>query len=491
MLQGTGSDVGKSLLVAGLCRALVQRGLTVRPFKPQNMSNNAAVTADGGEIGRAQALQARAARIAPTTDINPVLIKPQSETGAQIIVHGRVVGSAKARDYQAMKPRLMPAVLESFGRLAQQADFVLVEGAGSASEVNLRAGDIANMGFARAVGAPVVLVGDIDRGGVIAQILGTRAAIDPGDAALIEGFIVNKMRGDASLFDDGMRFIAERTRLAPARPRAPLRRGRRACRPRMPWRCRAMAAAASRARRSPSRCRCCRASPISTTSIPWRRSRQVEVVDGAARRAVAGRRPRRASRLQGHHRRPRRLPGRGLGHRPRRPSPARRPRPRPVRRLPDARPGASPIPTASRARPPSSPGSACSTSRPFWPADKHLVAAAGGTVADGEPVAGYEMHVGAPTGRDAARADAAPRRGTRRRRRVAGWPGDGLLPARPVRRRPPARRLARGGWGRPRARRRSPTRPPSRRRSMAFAAHLERHLDIETLHRPVALKAVR
>jgi adenosylcobyric acid synthase len=211
MLQGTGSDVGKSLIVAGLCRALARRGQIVRPFKPQNMSNNAAVTEDGGEIGRAQALQARAAMVRPVTDMNPVLLKPQSETGAQIIVQGRMIGSARARDYQAIKRTLMPAVLESFGRLAAGADIVLVEGAGSASEINLRENDIANMGFARAVAAPVVLVGDIDRGGVIAQILGTRASLDEADAALVKGFIVNKMRGDAGLFADGMRIIAERS----------------------------------------------------------------------------------------------------------------------------------------------------------------------------------------------------------------------------------------------------------------------------------------
>ena len=211
MIQGTGSDVGKSLLVAGLCRHFADQGLRVRPFKPQNMSNNAAVTEDGGEIGRAQALQARAARVTLSVHMNPVLLKPQSEIGAQIIVQGRMRGSARARDYQALKPALMADVLDSFERLRAEADLVLVEGAGSASEVNLRAGDIANMGFARAVDAPVLLAGDIDRGGVIAQILGTKAAIDPEDAALIKGFIVNKMRGDASLFADGMAFIAERS----------------------------------------------------------------------------------------------------------------------------------------------------------------------------------------------------------------------------------------------------------------------------------------
>ncbi|SHK42084.1 adenosylcobyric acid synthase (glutamine-hydrolysing) [Bradyrhizobium lablabi] len=211
MLQGTGSDVGKSLLVAGLARAFTNRGLRVRPFKPQNMSNNAAVTADGGEIGRAQALQARAARVQPSVHMNPVLLKPQSETGSQVVVQGRVVGNAKGREYQAMKPKLLGAVLESFGHLAREADLVLVEGAGSASEVNLRSADIANMGFARAAGVPVVLIGDIDRGGVIASLVGTKAVIAAEDAAMIAGFIVNKFRGDPSLFSEGMATIARHT----------------------------------------------------------------------------------------------------------------------------------------------------------------------------------------------------------------------------------------------------------------------------------------
>ena len=215
MFQGTGSDVGKSLIVAGLCRLLANRGVSVRPFKPQNMSNNAAVTADGGEIGRAQALQARAARVAPSVDMNPVLLKPQSEVGSQIVVQGRVVGTAKAREYQARKPQLMAYVLDSFAKLREQCDIVLVEGAGSASEVNLRANDIANMGFARAVNAPVVLIGDIDRGGVIASLCGTATVVDPDDGKLIAGFIVNKMRGDPSLFASGMDFVAERTGWAP------------------------------------------------------------------------------------------------------------------------------------------------------------------------------------------------------------------------------------------------------------------------------------
>jgi len=211
MFQGTGSDVGKSLIVAGLARAFAERGLAVRPFKPQNMSNNAAVTADGGEIGRAQALQARAARTPPSIHMNPVLLKPQSETGAQIVVQGRVHGTAKAAAYQGMKPSLMPFVLASFARLGADADLVLVEGAGSASEVNLRLNDIANMGFARAARVPVVLIGDIDRGGVIASLVGTKAVIDPDDAALVRGFLVNKFRGDPALFADAMTRIAEDT----------------------------------------------------------------------------------------------------------------------------------------------------------------------------------------------------------------------------------------------------------------------------------------
>jgi len=211
MFQGTGSDVGKSLLVAGLARALTLRGLTVRPFKPQNMSNNAAVTADGGEIGRAQALQARAARTPASVHMNPVLLKPQSEIGAQIVVQGRVYGSAKAAAYQHIKRELLPAVLESYRLLRSAADIVLVEGAGSASEINLRTNDIANMGFAEAADLPVVLIGDIDRGGVIASLVGTKQVIDAQDAARVCGFIVNKFRGDPALFADGMTRIARAT----------------------------------------------------------------------------------------------------------------------------------------------------------------------------------------------------------------------------------------------------------------------------------------
>ncbi len=211
MLQGTGSSVGKSLLVAGLARALARRGLIVRPFKPQNMSNNAAVTGDGGEIGRAQALQARAACVEPSVHMNPVLLKPQSEIGAQVIVQGKVFGTATAREMQELKPKLLPYVLESFDIMKRDADIVVVEGAGSASEINLRKNDIANMGFARAAGVPVVVIGDIDRGGVIASLVGTKDVLDPDDARLVAGFIVNRMRGDTSLFADGMAEIERRT----------------------------------------------------------------------------------------------------------------------------------------------------------------------------------------------------------------------------------------------------------------------------------------
>src|SRR3954467_15568345 len=204
MLQGTGSDVGKSLLVAALARAFTRRGLAVRPFKPQNMSNNAAVTEDGGEIGRAQALQARACGVPAHTDMNPVLLKPQSEIGAQLVIQGRVEGTVRAADYRTLKERLLGRVLESFTRLSRAADLVLVEGAGSPAEINLRAGDIANMGFAEAADVPVVLIGDIERGGVIASLLGTVQLLEHSERARVKGFLVNKFRGDPTLFEDGM-----------------------------------------------------------------------------------------------------------------------------------------------------------------------------------------------------------------------------------------------------------------------------------------------
>ena len=211
MLQGTGSDVGKSLLVAGLARAYTSRGLNVRPFKPQNMSNNAAVTVDGGEIGRAQALQARACGVAASIHMNPVLLKPQSDKGAQVVIQGRVFANADARDYHEMKPKLMDKVLESFHRMTGEGDLVLVEGAGSPAEINLRAGDIANMGFALAARVPVFLVADIDRGGAIASIVGTHALLDDEERALISGFIINKFRGDKSLLQPALDEIEART----------------------------------------------------------------------------------------------------------------------------------------------------------------------------------------------------------------------------------------------------------------------------------------
>ncbi|MEX0583724.1 MAG: cobyric acid synthase, partial [Sneathiella sp.] len=213
MLQGTGSDVGKSLLVAGLARAYSNRGLKVRPFKPQNMSNNAAVTIEGGEIGRAQALQARAARTPLLNDMNPVLLKPQTETGAQVIVQGKMYGNAMAREYQALKPQLLIKVLESFERISKDADLVLIEGAGSPAEINLRAHDIANMGFAEAADVPVILAGDIDRGGVIAQIVGTHMLLSPSEQRRTRGYIINKIRGDISLFDAGLKIITRKTGL--------------------------------------------------------------------------------------------------------------------------------------------------------------------------------------------------------------------------------------------------------------------------------------
>ena len=407
MIQGTGSDVGKSLIVAGLARAFTRRGLEVRPFKPQNMSNNAAVTADGGEIGRAQALQARAARVPLSVHMNPVLLKPQSEIGSQVVVQGKVVGTAKAREYQAMKPKLLGAVLESFGILAAEADLVLVEGAGSASEVNLRAADIANMGFARAADVPVVLLGDIDRGGVIASLVGTQAVIDPADAAMIVGFIVNRFRGDPTLFADGMKMIDARTG----------------------W----PALGLCRSSSTPIACRAEDALGLPTTRRgegvkivvlayprianfddfdPLRLEPGVDLVfvrpgeaipgdaalvilpgskatiaDLAALRAAgwdidlagacAARRP-------------------GAGH---------------LRRLPDARPQRRRSATASKGRRRRSRASACSTSRPCWKATR-CWSRSRARRSTGVPFKGYEMHIGRTTG--ATTAAAAARTGTTR-----------------------------------------------------------------------------
>lgn len=211
MFQGTGSDVGKSTLVAGLTRAAKRRGIKVAPFKAQNMSNNAAACPNGGEIGRAQALQARGAGLMPHPDMNPVLLKPQSDRSAQVIVQGRAIGSLEAADYPKRRLLMMDAVRDSFTRLAEDYELILVEGAGSPAEINLRDGDIANMGFACDLGVPVVLIGDIDRGGVIASLVGTKGVLTLEDAAMITGFIVNKFRGDPTLFDRGRREIVTRT----------------------------------------------------------------------------------------------------------------------------------------------------------------------------------------------------------------------------------------------------------------------------------------
>jgi adenosylcobyric acid synthase len=210
MIQGCGSDVGKSTLVAGLCRLFTNRGLAVRPFKPQTMSNNAAVTADG-EIGRAQALQAAACRTPASVHMNPVLLKPQTDIGAQVIVQGRMQGSASARDFQGRKAALLGIAVESYRLLQAEADLMLVEGAGSPAETNLRTGDIANMGFAHAADLPVVLIGDIDRGHVIAALVGAHAVLDVADRDRIKGFVINKFRGDPALYDAGRREIAART----------------------------------------------------------------------------------------------------------------------------------------------------------------------------------------------------------------------------------------------------------------------------------------
>jgi adenosylcobyric acid synthase len=211
MIQGTSSDAGKSAIVAGLCRLLARRGVSVAPFKPQNMALNSAVTVDGGEIGRAQAVQAQAAGLEPHTDMNPVLLKPSTDVGAQVIVHGHVVAQMDARGYHEFKPRVLEPVLASFRRLQARYEVVLVEGAGSPAEINLRAGDIANMGFAQAADCPVWLVGDIDRGGVFAQLVGTMELLTPAERERVAGFIINRFRGDVTLLDSGLAYLTERT----------------------------------------------------------------------------------------------------------------------------------------------------------------------------------------------------------------------------------------------------------------------------------------
>ena len=334
MIQGAGSNVGKSLLVAGLCRAARIRGLKVAPFKPQNMSNNAAVTADGGEIGRAQALQALACGLEPHTDMNPILLKPESEMGSQVIVQGRRLTTVKAREYSALKPKLMAPVLESFERLKASVDLVIVEGAGSPAEVNLRPRDIANMGFARAADVPVVLVGDIDRGGVIAQIVGTQAVIDPDDAAMIAGFVINKFRGDPAIVRRWLRVHRRADQMARLWRAAVLCRG-----------CSASGRGRTRsaARRRRRRLSCRRAAILSYRQ--FRRSRSAvagagcQPHHGAAGRGDTGRyRSRDPAGIEIDARRSGFSARARLGHRSRRACQARRSCARHLRRLPDAGP---------------------------------------------------------------------------------------------------------------------------------------------------------
>ena len=392
MVQATGSDAGKSLIVAGLCRAWARRGLRVRPFKPQNMSNNAAVTPQGGEIGRAQALQARAAGVAPHVDMNPVLLKPESERGAQVVLAGRAVGRADAKHYARLKAGLLESVLDAFHRLAENVDLVLVEGAGSASEINLRAGDIANMGFAEAAGLPVVLVADIDRGGVIAAIAGTRHVLPPADAARLRGYIVNRFRGDPALFDPAIPAL-ERLAGLP-------------CLGVVPWFEDAgklpaedsMALEADRfARGAAARCRV----PLSAhrqfrrPRPPGRRDRRPL---RAPRRGVARQyRPRRAAWQQEHAGRPRLPAGPGLGYRHPGPSAPGRACAGALRRLPDA--GPARVGPGRRRRP------AGVERRPR--AARHRDGAGGreATVpvrtADG--LTGYEIHMGRSSGPGLAR----------------------------------------------------------------------------------------
>jgi adenosylcobyric acid synthase len=211
MVQGTTSDAGKTAIATGLCRLLQRRGVNVAPFKPQNMALNSAVTSDGGEIGRAQAVQAQACGIETHTDMNPVLLKPNSDTGSQLIIHGKVSGQMNARDYHAYKPLVMPYVLASWQRLQQQYDYLIVEGAGSPAEINLREHDIANMGFAEAVDCPVILVADIERGGVFAQLAGTLALLSESEQARIKGLVINRFRGDVSLLTSGIQWLEAHT----------------------------------------------------------------------------------------------------------------------------------------------------------------------------------------------------------------------------------------------------------------------------------------
>ncbi len=211
MIQGCTSDAGKSALVTALCRWLKRRGARVAPFKPQNMALNSAVDSDGGEIGRAQAVQAQACGLAPHTDMNPVLLKPDSDTGCQVIIQGRALSNMEAAVYHDYKRVARTAVLESFARLCGQYEAIIVEGAGSPAEINLREGDIANMGFAEAVDCPVILIADIDRGGVFAHIVGTLALLSESERARIKGFVINRFRGDIALLQSGLDWLERET----------------------------------------------------------------------------------------------------------------------------------------------------------------------------------------------------------------------------------------------------------------------------------------
>ena len=211
MIQGTTSDAGKSVLCAGLCRVLTRRGFAIKPFKPQNMALNSAVTENGGEIGRAQAVQAQACGVEPHTDMNPVLLKPDSETGAQVIINGHVLDKMDARAYHNYKPRVLQLILEAFERLKSSTDAVIVEGAGSPAEINLRDRDVANMGFAEPSNTPVAIVADIDRGGVFAHLYGTLALLSESEQARVKGFIINRFRGDISLLTSGLDWLEEKT----------------------------------------------------------------------------------------------------------------------------------------------------------------------------------------------------------------------------------------------------------------------------------------
>lgn len=211
MIQGTTSDAGKSTVVAGLCRVLKRRGISVAPFKPQNMALNSAVTSDGGEIGRSTALQAQAAGVSPHSDMNPVLLKPETDRGAQVILRGKVVGHMDALDYHTFKRTAQESVMAAWQALAQRYDVIIAEGAGSPAEINLRKGDIANMGFAEAADCPVLLVGDIDRGGVFAQLVGTLALLSDSEQARTKGFIINRFRGDIALLEPGLEWLEART----------------------------------------------------------------------------------------------------------------------------------------------------------------------------------------------------------------------------------------------------------------------------------------